>query len=110
MGELFEDPPFKNAILDAMIRTSYLKDENGAIHLPDPAFVCKHALLGSRARACVVDLYACLVEADGLELNAVSDRVFLKDVLKAMIKKCDVKAEEGDFRKKMLERCDYHEH
>lgn len=110
LGHKFQDSSFKNAVVDTILDISYLNDEDGHSHLPVPDFVSGGTLLNSPARRCLLDLYASRLDPDGINLNIAIERPFMQDVFKVVLRKIDVKSENGGFRGKKLKKCDYHEH
>lgn len=78
--------------------------------LSSPNFVSGPTLVQSGARLCLLDLFASRLDADDIDLTIDSERLFMQDVFKVIVRKCDVKSEDGGLRGKKLRMCDYHEH
>lgn len=109
-GLLVKDFTFKNAILDTIIDISYLKDKDGNTHIPHPNFVCKPHLLTTQARRCIIDLYVHTLDPENLPQDGEIDPTFMREVLKASLKKWDMQVEKVSIRRQSVRKCDYHEH
>lgn len=116
LGQLYRfglgmnDPKFRNAILDAIIEISYLKDRKTGVHyLPDPA-IFRGFPLDSPAWRCIVDLYVHFLDPDDPAIHRPENQYFMREVFKASMRRADINSERGNFRRQKLRMCDYHEH
>ena len=116
LGQLYRfgfqmiDPQFRNAILDAIIEISYLKDKKtGVPCLPDP-MTFKGYALDSPAWRCIVDLYVRSLDPDDPAIDRPENQHFMREVFKASMRRADVNSDRGNFRRQKLRMCDYHEH
>jgi hypothetical protein len=109
LGILVEDSRFRNAILDGILEISRLKGKDGISHLPDPG-IFSDLPHDSPAKRCVMDLYIHFLDPDDPAIDLPQNQQFMREVLKASMRRSDVKSEHGHFRRQELKRCDYHEH
>jgi hypothetical protein len=109
LGLVFEDPRFRNAVLDVILEISRLKGKDGVSHLPHPG-TFSNLPHDSPARRCIVDLYVHFLDPEDPAIDRPENKTFMLEVFKAAIRRCDVKSEHGGFRRQNLRRCDYHDH
>ena len=101
---------FRNATVDGIIEISRVKDkESGVHHLPDPAKF-HHFPWHAPVKRCLVYLYAHFMDPEDPVLDRPENQQFMREVLKACVRRFKVESEQGDLRGCVLKKCDYHEH